>query len=851
MGTGTDKGAGHDVPTGPMSPERAAVDRIVRQVAQDVATLEDATILRLLPALRDARDEVAKGLASWLAKKDGAAKFTPQQYRAALVSLDAAFDKIAELKPAMYEALNYARGESAALSSSHVAEELAKFGQIFGESIRPTQIRTAAILSRTNALIIPRIRTSSRRYAGAVREDIRHALSVGLARGETYHQLTNRLVSLGGPKGLVALRGVAGEPGAHVEDIAEGLFTRYRHWADRVVRTEVGEAYNLDKAETINLVNEDLDDDEEPFLYRWDSAADSRRCPICADLDSRVAIPGQPFIVDGVAAGRLYPPAHPNCRCALVPWHVSWGMIKGEVPAAGEVPTGLSRAELTKYHPAPKPPPEAAPPAAKGKPPKPIPPKPVVNFDSDAWKNRTQAQMDAFADYQKMSGEGQANWLKAYEKSAKLAPTGAAAKTLAFVKDAARIDEELAAVKAWEAKYTAEGKAAAAAAKAAAKVAAKEAKAAAAAAAKAAAKQAALEAKAKAKADAIAAKQAAKEAEKQAALKAKQEAAEAAKLAAAKAAKPTASVPGHDWIWTGKEWELAKAGSTIPNKQLVPAFKEGKTPQLAAAYTYATPLIEQGLVTTAPGVIEGHGFTYTKTGSGWTMTKAPLGYMPPAEPVKPKPAAPSSSSYKSTVPAPPLPEVDKALQRGKGAAKELTRKEFEAERSSFAASLSASERRACLTYSGSSYGPWNRSLRDSKGAEVLGEFADMTKHLDAALAKSKAPRDMSLFRGVGNKESMIAKARQLKPGEAIVDHAYLSTSSNYAASFKKTVRIELVVPKGGPAASIPSSVPTEDEILIPRGQAMRVDRVVEKGGEIVIHCTAIYDTEGLELITID
>jgi hypothetical protein len=43
---------------------------------------------------------------------------------------------------------------------------------------------------------------------------------------------------------VVARRGVAGEPGAVTEVIAEGLFKRYRYWACRIVRTELQSATN-------------------------------------------------------------------------------------------------------------------------------------------------------------------------------------------------------------------------------------------------------------------------------------------------------------------------------------------------------------------------------------------------------------------------------------------------------------------------------------------------------------------------------------------------------------------------------------------------------------------------------
>jgi acetyl esterase/lipase len=50
----------------------------------------------------------------------------------------------------------------------------------------------------------------------------------------------------------------ASEDNVTKEDIAEGLFARYRHWAERVVRTEVMNAYAVEPGAGIEEHNADL-----------------------------------------------------------------------------------------------------------------------------------------------------------------------------------------------------------------------------------------------------------------------------------------------------------------------------------------------------------------------------------------------------------------------------------------------------------------------------------------------------------------------------------------------------------------------------------------------------------------
>jgi SPP1 gp7 family putative phage head morphogenesis protein len=97
--------------------------------------------------------------------------------------------------------------------------------------------------------------------------------------------------------------------------VGDALFRRYRAWALSLVRTETARAYAEAKEAGIEEAAK-----KHPGLERkWDATIDARTCPVCRMLHGVVAKIGAEF-----APGIESPPAHPNCRCRVVPWLPSW-----------------------------------------------------------------------------------------------------------------------------------------------------------------------------------------------------------------------------------------------------------------------------------------------------------------------------------------------------------------------------------------------------------------------------------------------------------------------------------------------------------------------------------------------
>lgn len=308
-----------------------AVRRLVRESVASVDALAPGALQAVMPALRAARDELRADLLAWLQHAPaGAERFTAYQKQEALRSLEAALERVGDLQPAIAAGLAKARHSTGPLAIANLETEIHRLSAIFGGGV-PTiaQIDAAAVIAKGDKLLWRRHERSAARYAGAVGEDIRHQLSIGVAKGESIEQLVTRLRRFGDP--AAKLRPL--DPGADADAIAGGLFRRHKFWADRLVRTEVMNTYNVQHDASIEYANEHRPEGDEEFLRRWDAAADVRVCVLCSALDGMVTTIGGVF-----PGGISGPPRHPCCRCIVLAWLRRWGDLQGERQARGRVP---------------------------------------------------------------------------------------------------------------------------------------------------------------------------------------------------------------------------------------------------------------------------------------------------------------------------------------------------------------------------------------------------------------------------------------------------------------------------------------------------------------------------------
>lgn len=294
----------------------AAVRRLVDQSVAAVDALAPGLMRHVIPALVAARDELRADLTDWLQRNNGADRFGGLQKRQLLLSLESTFDRIRELEPAMGAALGAAGEASGPLAVANLQNEIARLSAIFDGGIPAIpQLDQAAIIARGDQMLWRRFETSARRYTGAVGEDIRHQMAVGLAKGENISQLVTRISRLGDP-----LARASGDAAADAGGVADAMFGRARANADRLVHTELMNAYNVQHDLSIAEANADLPKGEPQYQRRWDASADRRVCALCDALDGKIAAVGAPF-----PGGIDSPPRHPWCRCVSVPWLERWG----------------------------------------------------------------------------------------------------------------------------------------------------------------------------------------------------------------------------------------------------------------------------------------------------------------------------------------------------------------------------------------------------------------------------------------------------------------------------------------------------------------------------------------------
>lgn len=304
--------------------ERRAVLDIVDHHQQQIAQLALDEARLLLPALRQAEAELAQQLKRWTEETpDGELRWTAQSYRAARLF---AGRTIQALELALLELVDKSTARAQDMALRHLTEEVARFSAIFGVP-RTISLDVARQVATGRSYIIPRVRTSAARYGKNIGADIQQRLLVDILKGASVYETTERLVQSAGPRGFVSLKGVAGEEGAVVEYIPEGLFVRFRSWAERIVRTETASAYGAQRQMGLREAHGQL-----PRLRRrW--FADPSACPlICLPLNG---------VVTGVEGTWSTPngsidhePAHPNCMCTTQPWSSDWPALLGDIDPA-------------------------------------------------------------------------------------------------------------------------------------------------------------------------------------------------------------------------------------------------------------------------------------------------------------------------------------------------------------------------------------------------------------------------------------------------------------------------------------------------------------------------------------
>ena len=302
--------------------------QILQQNARKIAELGDPEMRSILAVLREARDDTARGLRDWLKKvpaDERDEKYTIHKHRALLGELDDAIETIRnKLGPATRRDLKAETGMAIDLATGQIRKLVDAGQKKFQDSVEPLRVDLAKVVLRTNKMLIHRHENSARRYAGDVGNIVQKQIAIGLIKGESVDQMVRRLT------GKLEKHFDRMSDSERAAAAADRLHEMSRYQAERLVRTELIHAANVAHIEQLKDVEEDRqeraredgekpsDDDDDRWQKKWDASVDTA-CDVCEDLDGEIV-----DVDDVFSSGDDGPPAHPNCRCAVVPWRADW-----------------------------------------------------------------------------------------------------------------------------------------------------------------------------------------------------------------------------------------------------------------------------------------------------------------------------------------------------------------------------------------------------------------------------------------------------------------------------------------------------------------------------------------------
>lgn len=307
--------------------DTAAADDVLQTSVQRARNLlADAPGKRVLRMLEQADSDLKKRLGP-MGKVEPGMRFTDAQAMAYQKQISVSIRYVKE----RLKGLTDKRATMAIRSTVRsTASELGRLDRLFTGVTTPLRLREAATMAGiTKRVVQSRIgmsETSVDRYGAGMEASFRTIMRKGMVAGVSQSQMVDALVGHGGPRGPRVSVAARVDPATRKvirlreEAIPEGLFTRKRYWAERVVRTEVAHSQNEARLQTITRSKEtDFPDMGKKIMAMMDMRT---------AMDS-IGVHGQVRPTDGLfmdGAGRQYlrPPARPNDRETIVPWRLAW-----------------------------------------------------------------------------------------------------------------------------------------------------------------------------------------------------------------------------------------------------------------------------------------------------------------------------------------------------------------------------------------------------------------------------------------------------------------------------------------------------------------------------------------------
>jgi hypothetical protein len=232
---------------------------------------------------------------------------------------------------------------------------MAALEEAFTGVSRPLMLDEVTGLARAertvSGALLRRIPTSMDRYGAIIARQVEEVLQAGLLRGASQSEMIDELQRLGGPRGPnVSLRArvVGGRVvRTQVANIPEGLFSRHRYWAARLVRTEIAFAQNASSMEVMHQQEEHLPGGQKKIL----AMMDNRVAPDSLAVHGQVRGLREEF-VDGAGRRYQHPPARPNDREVVIPWRPEWPNTPSTRPEPTDIRSALAASATGQLTPA-------------------------------------------------------------------------------------------------------------------------------------------------------------------------------------------------------------------------------------------------------------------------------------------------------------------------------------------------------------------------------------------------------------------------------------------------------------------------------------------------------------------
>jgi len=321
--------------------------RVSSVVAQSIAQAEQAFLgegragldrrLRLRGLLVRGDRLLGERLARWNAIDGGDASFSAASARAYRAQVQMVS---AEVQAGLGRLATDLSQASWAAGAARATTELSQLEAAFTGVVRSPRIVQAMRFDESRgrgASLLRSIDTSADRYGQYMISQFEGQMQLGLVAGLTQTEMVEMLTGHGGPRGEVSIRArvVNGRVvRTETATIHEGLFVARRAWAQRIVRTEISNAYNGAKVEALSELQRSIPGLRKKILAHFDA----RTATDSVSVHGQVRSLNGPdaFFTDG--AGRVYehPPARPNDRETVIPWEDEWP----DVPSTAELTPG-------------------------------------------------------------------------------------------------------------------------------------------------------------------------------------------------------------------------------------------------------------------------------------------------------------------------------------------------------------------------------------------------------------------------------------------------------------------------------------------------------------------------------